>query len=219
MLERKGIQDMKIFNMEQFLQSVLAEDCGIDEQSVGTHAEHRLEVTVSLDQMPRESSEFLRNADSGYLIDRFLGGSQEDSGRGEYLVRTIAIYKHEEDKEELTGIELEDGEILVVGLVGNLSLPDYCDDEADGGFYGQIFIDVVDDTWVVEQTDEHCTDALNKYISDVLHEASAAIKEVRNLGFREKLHVNAIAEIARLALIPPADNNNKEATDTAAEAA
>lgn len=203
------ITDEQISAMvKKFLENGLHYDPDhVEIESIKEHADGCYILDLTMSEGPRCAAEFISAADSEYTIDVTTTFTTHDNGPSDISMRNGFIIdqtnRDDEDYEQfLQAFEgLEFGSLSFF-IAGNISAPDYCDDESDAYFTGSVFLQIDGKDWAEERSKEYCLDDIEKSTEILAGGLIGLISELRSLGHKKPICIKEAHKILRNSLMP-----------------
>ena len=156
----------------------------------------RIKAGITIEGAPRDESEFFAEGDSDFTLS-FVGGySYSDNAPAETSMRA-GILIEKEDMYENALLEDLPYDSLSVMIAGNMSTPEYCDDESDGYFSGTLYVEVGPGKWAEEESRKECIKEVEKAINDLLGAAVSQVKALREMGHDKVVAKQSLNDLVR----------------------
>lgn len=190
--------------IEPLLEEVMYYEPGnVEVESFEEVAPGRFKIDLHLEEAPRDESEIFSGSDSSYSINVVTGHSDHDNGPTDSVIRAVLIIDRSlepEDSNDATVLEDISFEKMTIALCGNLSAPDYCDDETDASLYGTMFVEIDGMDWALEESRKECCDMLGRAVAETMRTLTNQIRTLREIGETRPIAIEETKTMVRHAL-------------------
>ena len=156
----------------------------------------RMKATIEISGAPRDEGEFFVDGDSDLNISFVTGNSSSDNASTDTIVR-MGIVIEKQDMYDNPNLEALPYTTLTVMLAGNLSGPEYCDDESDAYFYGTIYIEADDKAWAEEESRKECVTDIERSVEDMIRVTTGQVQILRQLGHKGPISRSDVGDLVR----------------------
>lgn len=159
----------------------------------------RMKADIEISGGPRDESEFFVDGDSDLDISFVTGNSTSDNAPTDTVVR-MGIVIEKQDMYDNPNLEALPYTTLTIMLAGNLSAPEYCDDESDAYFSGTIYIEADDKAWAEEESRKECMVDIERSVEDMIRVTTGQVQMLRQLGHKGTVSRDAVGDLVRTCL-------------------
>ena len=188
-LNAKQIEDILPGFMEYEPEDIEIEDLHILDSN-------RVKASITIQGSPRDEGELFVSGDSSLDISFVTGNSTSDNAPTDTVFRT-GIVIEKQDMHENPHLEDLPHDMITIMLSGNLSAPEYCDDESDGYLSGIIYIEAGSSGWAEEESRKDCIRDIESAVEDMVRTTSSQVRTLRALGHREPVARDSITDLVR----------------------
>lgn len=170
--------------------------CSIDISDMEVLDGNRVKAHIDIESAPRDESELFIDGDSSLGISFITGNSSSDNAPTDTIFRT-GIVIEKQDMYEDPNLEGLDHDALTIMICGNLSTPEYSDDESDGYLSGTIYIQAGTDPWAEEESRKECIQDIEKSVEDMIRVTSQQVQTLRHLGHQSTIAKATVGDLVR----------------------
>lgn len=190
--------------IEPLLEEVMYYEPGnVEIESFEEISPGRFKIDLYLEEAPRDESEIFSGSDSSHSINVVTGHTDYDNGPTDSVVRAVLIIDRTlepEDSNDSTVLENLAFSSMTIALCGNLSAPDYCDDESDASLNGTMFVEIDGAEWALEESRKECCDLLGRAVANTMQTLTNQIRTLRGIGETRPIAIEETKTMVRHAL-------------------
>lgn len=151
----------------------------------------------------RSFSEFFNTSESEHAIEVVTTIDENDNSPYDATGRTV--YKVDRnlddiDSNDLNCLEEYSFDSLYIVLSGCNNVPEYTDDECDASFYGNIYVEIGDGSWALEESKNDCIQSLNRSLDHMIGSVSRKVEEVLSFGGKISVSKEKLNDLMRKCL-------------------
>lgn len=159
-------------------------------------------VEFELNEAPRDETEFLVDSNPDYNVSYDTTFSESDNAPCDNIVR-FGRNMPREDLEEIEALEGQDlPDEMTIIIAGDLSTPEYSDDETDGYLNAMMWIELGTRTWAEEESIRHVRERAEASLSAIIKTVTQRVASLREMGHTATIAVQEVKGIVRACLSP-----------------